>query len=413
MIDRETDVLILGSGFAGLCCFQAIDRKKRKVTLLTNRNHFLFTPLLPLAAVGTVEVRSIVEPIFSFQKNEGEIIIGEAADLRPGEKVLVYRCEDRLEQIAYKELVIAVGAVTASYGTPGVEEHCHYVKEMRDARALREKILYQFEKAASLPEESRAKALHFIIVGAGATGVEVACEIHDLVQHDMRRHYRRLLPFAKIEIVEAAKEILLAFDRTLARYAQNKMRQKGILLRTEAPVKAVERDKVHLRSGEILEAETIIWATGNAPNPFTQKLCESLKVTLDRGRIPLDNSLRVISPYENIYAAGDCSILMSSKGQPFPSTAQVAMKQGAHLGRLFSGKKVRPFHFQSMGMLASLGSGSALADLGFMQFKGVLAWWFWKAAYLTKLVSLRNRISVFIDWTKVKFFGRNTARIDF
>ncbi len=413
MTDRSTDVLIVGSGFAGLCCFQAVNRKKRKVTLLTSRNHFLFTPLLPLAAVGTVEVRSIVEPIFSFQKSEGEIIIGEASDIQPEEKILLYRCEDRIEQIVYKELVIAVGAVTASYGTPGVEEHCHYVKEMRDARALREKILYQFERAASLTEERRAKALHFVIVGAGATGVEVACEIHDLVQHDMKRHYRQLAASSKIEIVEASKEILLAFDRTLASYAQNKIRQKGILLRTEAPVKAVEKDKVHLKSGEVLEAETIIWATGNAPGAFTQKVAESLKINLDRGRIPVSNNLEVISPFEGIYAAGDCAVLKDSKGQPFPATAQVAMKQGLYLGKSFSGKQMRPFHFQSMGMLASLGSGSALADLGFMQFKGVLAWWFWKAAYLTKLVSLRNKISVLMDWSKVKFFGRNTARIDF
>jgi len=283
----NTDILIIGGGFAGFSCYQAVDRRKRQVHLLSNRNHFLFTPLLPLAAVGTVEVRSIVEPIYSFEKKKGETIIGEAVDIFPEQNKLIVRFEAGLnEEIQYNTLVLAMGAVTATYNIPDVEKHCLFMKEMKDARALREKLLYQFERASHLKNPERKKALNFVIVGAGATGVETACEIHDLIKKDLAKYLPELAQAAQIQIIEGTKDILSAFDRTLAEYAQRKLKQKGIFVRTELAVRKIEAERIWLASGEMIESETMIWTAGIGPGHFTEKFAERLGIQLEKGRIP-------------------------------------------------------------------------------------------------------------------------------
>lgn len=409
------DVLIVGGGFSAFSCFRRMDRQRRRVHLLTNRNHFLFTPLLPQAAVGSVEVRSIVESAHLFEKELGEVIIGEAIDLDPKERKIIFKVDQILsKEMHYRTLVIATGAATATFQIPGVHEHSFFMKEMKDARRLREKILFQFDKASQLEGDERKRALSFVAVGAGATGVETACEIHDLIKDDLIKYYPELARESQIQIIEAAKDILPAFDRTLARYAQLKLKQKGIHVRTESPVKELEKNKVILASGETILSETVIWATGNGPNEFTKQAAERLNLSLEKsGRIPVDSHLRITGVDSEIYAIGDCAACRDGKGGLLPATAQVAMKQGIYLGLILSSRKRGPFSFGSMGMLVSLGSGSAIADLGMLRFKGLLAWWFWKAAYLTRLVSLRNKVSVALDWLKLKFFGRSTARIEF
>lgn len=409
-----TDVLIIGGGFAGFSCFRTIDRQCKRVILLTNRNHFLFTPLLPLAAVGSVEVRSIIESVQLYEKKPGEVVIGKAIQLDAAARKVVVEYPGGIQgEIEYQSLVVAAGAETNTFNIPGVNEYCFFMREMKHARILREKILMQFDKASSLPPAERKKALRFAVIGAGATGVEVACEIQELIHHDLIRSYPDLAAESEIEIIEATKEILAVFDRRLVEYARRKMVKKGIKIRTETPVQAIEKERLILKSGEVIDSETILWAAGNGPNDFVKSMFAGLAITPSRGgRIPVDPNLNIPGRSE-IFVIGDCAACPDEKNEIIPATAQAAMKQGVFVGKTLSGKKLPPFSFKSLGMLASLGSGSAIADLGFFQLKGFFAWWFWKAAYLTRLVSFRNKLSVIFDWTKVKFFGRNTARVDF
>jgi len=410
----KTDVLIIGGGFAGFSCFREINRKNKRVILLTNRNHFLFTPLLPLASVGSVEVRSIIESVHLYEKNNGEVVIGKALETDGVlKKVRVEYPGGDHGEIGYEKLVIAAGAETNTFGIPGVSEHCFFMREMKHARLLREKILMQFDKASSLPEQAQKASLRFVVVGAGATGVEVACEIEDLIQSDLKRHYESLAEKSEIIIIEATKDILAAFDRRLANYAKSRMIKKGIVIRTEQLVDAVEKSSLVLKTGEIIETDTILWATGNGANAFIKKIFEGFSIPLHRsGRVPVDSNLN-IPAHPEIFVIGDCSASVDKNSEMIPATAQAAMKQGIYVGKLLSGKKQQPFSFKSLGMLASLGSGDAIADLGFLRIQGMLAWWFWKAAYLTRLVSFRNKVSVAFDWLKVKFLGRSTARVDF
>lgn len=411
----KSDILIIGGGFAGFSCFRTIDRKKRRVTLLTDRNHFLFTPLLPLAAVGTIEVRSIVESVHLYEKAPGEVVIGKASDIDPAKKeVTVTFGDKRTDRLEYETLVIATGVEVNTYGIPGVTENAYFLKEMKHARVLREKVLGQFDTAHSLKSEERKAALRFAIVGAGATGVETACEIHDLIKHDLSKYYGELAREAEIIIIEAAKDILAVFDRTLAKYAQLKLNQKGIQIMTESVVQEVKPGNVVLRSGQIIPAGTIIWAGGNGTVDFVKKASEGFGAELHRsGRILTGPDLIIQGMQKDHYAIGDCAACPDPKGGFLPQTAQVAMKQGRYMSKVLSKKTTKPFTFKSMGMLASLGSGAAIADLGTFRLKGMFAWWFWKAAYLTRLVSFRNKVSVAFDWMKVRLFGRNTARIDY
>jgi NADH dehydrogenase FAD-containing subunit len=411
---RNADILIVGGGFAGLSCFRSVDRRRRSVTLLSDRNHFLFTPLLPLAATGAVEVRSIVEPLWSFQKSPGEIVIGRVADIDSVKReVLIESDPQDPLKIRYRVLVLAIGAVTSTYGIPGVEQHCLYFKQMKHARVLRERILAQFERAMDLTGAARKRALCFAVVGGGATGVELACEIHDLIEEDLKREFPDLAKESDVQVIEGRNAILTEFGQTLAHYAARKLKQKRIHVQTGIPAREVRDHQVVLDNGQIVEAETIIWTAGIGPSPFLKQLAGRWGVELERGRIPVNGRFAVGGKYPEVYAIGDCASFKDPGGHALPPTAQVAMKEGIFLGKQLSHGGHADFSFRSMGMLASLGSGSAIADLGFLQFKGRLAWWFWKAAYLTRLVSLRNKATVAFDWLKIRLFGRNTARIDY
>jgi NADH dehydrogenase FAD-containing subunit len=416
MFHRDLDLLVIGGGFAGLNLFREIDHQRREVTLLTNRNHFLFSPLLPLAATGVVEIRSIVEPLRSFQAREGgdKILVGEAVDLDPHESVVMVQFPHGPETLKYRTLVIAAGLETATYGITGVEENCHFFKEMRDARRLREKILYQFDRASLLSGEERKRALRFIVVGAGPTGVELVCEIDDLLEKDLHRQFPDLGADVETLLLDSSEIILPVFDRELADYAIRKMLQKKIQIMTGIKVVAVEKDTVRFAEGGGIEAETIVWTAGVSAGPFIRKVAERLEVSTQRaGRIPVNDTLS-LDLFPNIYLIGDCAAKRDEEGQVLPATAQVAAKEGKFLAKQLSGgpKTSAKFNYRGLGMLASLGSGAAIAEVGTIRLKGWVAWWFWKAAYLTRLVSWRNKVTVAFDWLKVMIFGRNTARID-
>ena len=233
---RDTDILIVGGGFAGLSCFRYVDRQRRSVTLLSDRNHFLFTPLLPLAATGAVEIRSIVEPLWSFQKRQGEIVIGRVADIDAVQRVVSIESNlQHPQKISYRVLVLAIGAVTNTYGIPGVEQHCFFFKEMKHAQALRERILAQFERAMDLDGTTRKRALCFAVVGGGSTGVELACEIHDLIEEDLKKEFPDLAKESDVQVIEGRNAILTEFGQTLALYAARKLRQKRIHVQTVHP----------------------------------------------------------------------------------------------------------------------------------------------------------------------------------
>jgi NADH:ubiquinone reductase (non-electrogenic) len=407
---RLLRLLVLGSGFGGFSLLSRIRTRDWDATLLSPRNYFLFTPLLPSAASGSVEFRSILEP--SRRRLRGVHVIEGFAESIDWDSRQV-RCLGAVGgerfTLPYDVLVIAVGAAVGDYGVPGVREHALKLASVEDARAVRRGVLEQFARAeipGLTPGELRQR-LTFVVCGGGPTGVEIAAEIDDLIDEELRHSYPELAPQARVVLVEALERLLTSFDEALSDYTKRHFLHAGIEVRTQAKVQSIERDRVVLAGGEVIPCGLVLWAGGNAPVP----LVASLGLPLDRrGRLAVDDHLR-IPGREGAYAMGDCAAVGEP---PLPATAQVAQQQGKYLaGALASfrdGGYVEPFRFKASGMLAYIGGGEALADLPQVKWSGRGAWLFWRSVYLTKLVSPANKIKVLFDWVKARLFGRDLSR---
>ena len=402
-------LVVLGTGFGAFNLIKSL-KDDYSITVVSPRNHFLFTPLLPSTTVGTIEFRSIIEPVR--HAREGITFYhGYAEELDTTQRVV--RCagieDGKRFAVPYDILVVAVGAVSNTFGVPGVKEHALFLKELNDARLLRQHIIRCFERA-NLPgvsTEDRSRLLHFVVCGGGPTGVEFAGELSDFLSEDLRRPYPRLISEARITLVEALKEILGTFDEKLRRYATELFRRQHISILTESPVKRVTADHVELADGTVLPYGLLLWSAGNGPTDFVR----GTTLPRDRAdRILTDRTFRVRDT-EAVYAIGDCSTMEET---PLPATAQVAQQQAKHLARSLRAmarkQPVRPFEYRHLGMLAYLGGNRALADLETYKGKGWTTWLFWRSAYLTRLVSMKNKVQVLFDWFKAKLFGRDISQ---
>ena len=406
----KPSLVILGSGFAALSILKDINLRAYDVTVVSPRNHFLFTPLLPSTTVGTIEFRSIIEPVRSARQG---VRYYQAAcmGIDPVPRVIhcVRPADGESFPLTYDILVVTVGSVSNTYGIPGVERHALFLRDLADARAIRQKIIDCFERA-SLPgvqEDKRKRLLHFVVVGGGPTGIEFAAEMHDFCEEGLRRYYPLIMGDVHITLLEAANQILTTFDAALGAYTMKQFRRQRITVKTGSIVTEVQPDRVILGDGSAVPYGLLVWSTGIGPSP----LVNALPFPKDKNsRILVDEFLRV-QGFENIYAAGDCA---TPEQKNLPATGQVAQQEGfciaGGLNRLASGKAPRPFRYRHLGMLAYIGSNRALADLSTIKSHGFATWLFWRSAYLTRLVSLKNKILVVFDWLKTLVFGRDISR---
>lgn len=405
----QPSLVILGTGFGAFTLVRNL-RDDYRITVISPRNHFLFTPLLPSTTVGTLEFRSISEPL-RHARQDVQFFHASAESVDPGERTVRCRAvgDDVTFDVRWDLLVIAVGAVSDTFNIPGVAEHALFLKDLQDARTLRRRIITCFERA-NLPTSGDAeqrRLLHFVVCGGGPTGVEFAAELHDFLREDLRKLYPSLLPLARITLVEAMQEILGAFDQKLRQYATSLFRRNGITLLTSSPVVRVEDGSLTLKNGTELRFGLLLWSTGNGPTSFAR----SLPLPRDsRSRILTDAYFRV-EGYDSLYAIGDCGVI---RDLPLPATAQVAQQQGKYLARALTlkarGGTPPPFTYRHLGMLAYVGGNRALADLQSYKGRGWTTWIFWRSAYLTRLVSLKNKAKVLTDWTMARIFGRDISQ---
>lgn len=403
-------LVILGTGFGAFSVIKRINTRIFDVTVVSPRNHFLFTPLLPSTTVGTIELRSIIEPV-RVVRPEIRYFHAECVGLNHSKREI--RCKGILDgrtfTLQYDYLVIAVGASSATFNVPGVREHALFLKELSDARAIRHRIIECLERASHprVDPEERRRLLHFVVVGGGPTGVEFLAEMHDFVIEDLRKSFPGVAGDVRLTLLEATDEILGSFDAALRAYTRRVFRRQRIEVRTRSPVTRIERSRIVLRDGTRIPYGLVVWSAGTAATP----LVRSLRVPRDAAsRILVDEYLRVAET-SRLYALGDCS---SVAGRPYPATAQVAQQQGKYLASALEswsqGIQPKPFRYKSYGMLAYVGSGKALADLETVKGRGFAAWLFWRSVYLTRLVSMKNKILVVFDWIKTFVFGRDVSR---
>ena len=400
-------VVILGGGFGGLAAAQKLKRATVDVTLIDRRNFHLLQPLLYQVATGSLSPGEIAAPlrsILSKQKNV-QVLMGEAVDVDPQAKRVSLRDGATFE---YDSLIVATGTQTSYYGSDSWREWAPSLKSVEEATAIRHKILYAFERAerAATPEEARAW-LTFIIVGAGATGLELSGALAEIARETLRHDFRKIDPQeARIILMEGATRVLGPFPEDLSAKAEKLVTRLGVEVIKGVMVTNIDAGGVTFKRGdahETLAAKTVLWAGGVTATAFGRKLAERTNSESDRsGRIKVNRDLTVPN-FPDIFIIGDLAHAVDEKGTPLPGVAQVAMQGGTYAvkvirARLAGEREPPPFRYFNKGEMAVIGRAAAVANVFGVHVSGLLAWLMWLFIHLIYIVEFQSRIIVFIQW---------------
>jgi NADH dehydrogenase len=406
MVHRHR-VVILGGGFGGLNAAQKFKRLEADVTLIDRRNFHLFQPLLYQVATGSLSPGEIAAPLRSVlrrQKNT-EVLLGEASEVDPDRKRVILSDGTSFE---YDSLIVATGSQTSYYGNDGWREAAPSLKSIEEATTIRHKILLAFERAerAASPQEAKAW-LTFVIVGAGATGLELAGALGEIARETLKHDFRHIDPgAARILLMEGGPRVLAAYPEDLSAKAEKLVWRLGVDVEKNVMVTAIDDDGVTYRRGdstERLAAKTVLWAGGVTTTPFGRKLAERTRSETDRsGRIKVKPDLTVAN-YPDIFIVGDLAYIEEKPGKPLPGVAQVAIQGGSYAAKVIkkrlAGKtEVAPFHYFDKGDMAVIGRASAVANVLGMHFSGLIAWLMWLFIHLIYIVQFQSRVLVFVQW---------------
>jgi NADH dehydrogenase len=407
-------VIILGGGFGGLYAARALRRAPLDITLIDRRNFHLFQPLLYQVATGSLSPADISAPlrgILSRQSNTC-VLMGEAVDLDPHARRLILKDGGAFE---YDFLLVATGSKSSYYGNDQWSASAPSLKTIEEATAIRHKILYAFEAAerAATPELRRAW-LTFAIVGAGATGVELAGALGEIARHTLKHDFRAIRSQdAQIFLLDGSSHVLPSYPDDLAADAERSLIRLGVQVRTGVNVEGVDANGVTFRNqrgeSESLTAKTVLWAGGVTVTSFGRTLAARTQAPTDKqGRIRLNPDLTVPG-WPEIYVVGDLAAVAGADGKQLPGVAQVAMQGGAYAARSIvarahsldhhgAPKQLPPFHYFDKGDLAVIGRGAAVARIFGAHLSGLLAWLVWLFVHLMYLVQFQSRVIVFIQW---------------
>ncbi|PHH82859.1 hypothetical protein CDD82_4497 [Ophiocordyceps australis] len=466
---KKKTLVILGTGWGSVALLKKLETENYNVVVVSPRNYFLFTPLLPSCTTGTIEHRSIMEPVRAILRHKRAAVKyyeADATSIDPDRRLV--RIVDNSEikgemsetEIPYDMLVVGVGAENATFGIPGVRENSCFLKEIGDAQQIRKKIMDCVETAAFKDQSSQEvdRLMHMVVVGGGPTGVEFAGELQDFFEEDIKKLVPEISPRFKVTLIEALPNVLPSFSKQLIDYTENTLREEKIDIKTKTMVKNVTSKAVEAevtnpdgtKDRVVIPYGLLVWATGNAVRPLVKDLMARIPAQKDSRRGLAVNEYLVVQGTRDIWAIGDCAIA------GYAPTAQVASQEGNFLGRLFNNmaktesqeerirelssqmnlhsgnsaeaadeierlekqlrriKDVKPFRYTHQGSLAYIGSEKAVADVswwnGNLALGGGMTYLFWRSAYLSMCFSTRNRVLVMLDWLKSKAFGRDVSR---
>ena len=380
-------IAVVGCGFAGLKLVKEINSEFYQTVLIDKNNFHTFQPLMYQVASSGLEPDSIVYPIRKVFK---------VSEVDTKEKSL----STNIGKINYDYLVIATGAATNFFGNANIEKYGYAMKSLRESLDLRSIIIQNFEKALNLSSvEERHKYMNFVIVGGGATGVELAGALAELKNHILPKDYPDLdLNQMQIHVIEASDRILSNMSEQASSKSYKFLKKLGINVWLNTLVKDYDGDLVSTNK-KTFSAKTLVWSAGVQGAPI-KNLADSLN---KHNRIKT-NDLNQVVPFDNIYSIGDVASIETETNQHgHPMLASVAGQQGQHLGKNFNrmakGKKMESFQYKDRGTMATIGKKKAVVDLPFMKFSGTLAWLTWMFLHLMLLVDFRNRMIVFTNWS--------------
>jgi len=397
--DDRPHVVIIGAGFGGLACAEALGGRPVRVTVIDRHNYHLFVPLLYQVATAALSPADIAEPVRKVLGRHAniDVVMGEVTGVdTQRRRVLI----GNTGYVPYDQLVLASGSNYNYFGNEHWADYAPGLKSIADARRIRAEVLLGFEQAETCRDAAdQAMLTTSVIVGGGPTGVEMAGAIAELARWSLRRDFRNIDPgSARVILVEAGQRILSTFPESLSTYARRRLERMGVEIRTGQMVRDIGHRRV-LVGDETVKANTVVWAAGIAASPAARWI----GVEPDSmGRIPVNPDLSV-EGMAGIYAIGDTARSQGEDGQPLPALAQVAKQQGEHLGKSLAANLERnaplpPFHFRNRGNTAVIGRSAAVFDFGKRQLRGWFAWVLWAIVHVYLLVAFEKRFLVSFQW---------------
>ena len=397
MSSERPKVVIVGAGFGGLAAAKALARVAVDVIVLDRQNHHCFQPLLYQVATAALSPAEIAWPIRHMLRTQrnATVLMAEVTGVDLAGRLV----QTAAGPISYDYLVIATGATHSYFGHDEWAEFAPGLKRIEDATRIRRRILLAFEQAELADTEAeRQRLLTFVIVGGGATGVEMAGAIAEVARETLANDFRRIDPrSSRIILLEAGPRLLPTLPEDLSRYAGRALIRMGADVRTSTRVTGCDRRGVALDHGRI-DAGAVIWAAGVVASPAAIWL-EAERDQADRVRVLPDLS---VAQHPEVFVIGDVAAVQDAEGQAVPGVAPAAKQMGRYVGRLIAarlaGKSLPAFRYRNLGELATIGRRAAVVKFGRLRLKGFIGWLFWSLAHIYFLIGVKNRFIVAFTW---------------
>jgi NADH:ubiquinone reductase (H+-translocating) len=408
-------IVIVGGGFAGIAAARALRRADAEITLIDQRNHHIFQPLLYQVAAAVLSPAEIAAPIRQLEAKQRNlsVVLGEVTNIDLNSRTIDATCSGvSARKLPFDYLVVATGMRPSYFGHDEFSQYAPALKNLNDAETIRSKILSAFELAEESDEESeRLRQMTFILVGGGPTGVELAGSMAHMISVTFRKNFRHIDPAkSKIVLIEGGDRILPTFAETLSKRATKRLQKLGVSVRTGVKVEKVDGDGV-IASGQRIASATVLWTAGVAASP----LAKTLGAKTDRaGRVVVDPYLNVPNN-PDVFVVGDAASIMQ-KGRPVPGVAQAAIQQGRYVGRLISRRlkgrqPKRAFKYFDKGTMAVVGKNFAVLETRYLRTSGFLTWLAWAFIHVLTLPQLQNRLRVQNQWFWSYFTGQRSSRL--
>jgi NADH:ubiquinone reductase (H+-translocating) len=417
---KTTRIVIAGGGFAGLYAAMHFDKRLARradveVTLISRENFILFTPMLHEVAAGDLYPGDIVNPLRRILRHVKFVDADvQAVDLN-GRRV---RCKatvaDRELEFEFDHLLLTLGSETNFFNMDGVRDWSVTMKSLSDAALLRNRMVALLEEASVQSDEAaRRQLLTFVTAGGGFSGTETTGAVNDFVRETLRYYPQLREELIRVVMIHPGNFILPELGEELGRYAELKLRDRKVEVIKGAHVKSYDGSVVALDNGTSIPAETLIWTAGVKPSP----VIASLPCQKEHGRLLVNENMSVPGVI-GLWAAGDCAAIPDVKagtGKFYPPTAQHGIREGVMVAKNIEaaifGQPLKPFRFQMLGMLASIGHRKGVAMMFGIKFSGFIAWCFWRSVYLMKLPRLAKKLRVMASWALDIFFGQEIEQM--
>ncbi|MEO6527559.1 MAG: NAD(P)/FAD-dependent oxidoreductase [Gemmatimonadaceae bacterium] len=414
---KPVQVVILGGGFGGLATARELERllpreSEVRITLVNRENYFLFTPMLHEVAASDLDLTHLVSPLRKLVSRTALFTgVVEAIDTERRCVVVSHAGGSHSHELPYDHLVIALGAITNFYDIPGLAERAVTMKSLGDAIGLRNLMIEHLEEADfECNAGVRQPLLSFVVAGGGFAGVETVGAMNDFLHAAIPFYPSLTREHVRVVVVHSGKTLLPELGDDLGRYAERQLAAQGVEIVLGSRIVGLDDDAVVLADGRVIVARTIVWTAGTSANPAT----DSLECTKQRGRIQVDEYLRV-PDLDRVWALGDCAVVPDrATSGTYPPTAQHALREGIvtarNIAATIAGEPLTPFTFSTIGLLASIGRRKGVASILGHNFSGFFAWWLWRSVYLSKLPRLEKKVRVALDWTLDILFSKDVVQ---